>query len=217
MAGNSSRRRPMPRRSPPRHPFPQSSHTRRAIAAAAARIMAQDGLNDVGLAKRKAARSLGVADSESLPGNEEVLEELQAYQAFYQAEEHGEQLREYRQAAIEVMGMLAEFHPHLTGPVLEGTAGWAGMVELELFADSAKDVEMALLSRNIQYDVKESRRDPSNLEAKLRMDWEGVPVVIAVYPPLAERQIRRNPHTGKSRQRADIHEVQQLLAEAHPS
>jgi hypothetical protein len=158
-----------------------------------------------------------VADSESLPGNEEVLEELQAYQAFYQAEEHGEQLREYRQAAIEVMGMLAEFHPHLTGPVLEGTAGWAGMVELELFADSAKDVEMALLSRNIQYDVKESRRDPSNLEAKLRMDWGGVPVVIAVYPPLAERQIRRNPHTGKSRQRADIHEVQQLLAEAHPS
>ena len=61
---------------------------RAAIAAAAARIMAEDGIDDYAMAKRKAARRLGAPETESLPANEEIASALRAYQLLYQADEH---------------------------------------------------------------------------------------------------------------------------------
>ena len=57
---------------------------RSAIAVHAARLMAQDGIEDYGLAKRKAARRLGAAGTEALPGNDEIEAELRDYLALYQ-------------------------------------------------------------------------------------------------------------------------------------
>jgi hypothetical protein len=45
---------------------------RARIAAGAARIMAEEGIDDFALAKRKAARRLGAADTEALPANDEI-------------------------------------------------------------------------------------------------------------------------------------------------
>jgi len=64
------------------------SDTRARIAAAAARLMAEDGIDDFALAKRKAAKQLGALDAQALPGNDEIEAELRAYLALYQAEEH---------------------------------------------------------------------------------------------------------------------------------
>jgi len=65
---------------------------RARIAAAAARLMAEDGIADFALAKRKAARSLGAPHTEALPGNDEIEAELRAYLALYQASEHPERV-----------------------------------------------------------------------------------------------------------------------------
>ena len=56
---------------------------RARIAAAAARIMAEDGIDDFALAKRKAARQLGAPETEALPRNDEIEDELRAYRALY--------------------------------------------------------------------------------------------------------------------------------------
>ena len=70
---------------PRRKPAPSaSSHLRRAIASAAARLMAEEGIGDYGTAKRKAARSMGADDSAALPTNEEIETELRAWQSLYQ-------------------------------------------------------------------------------------------------------------------------------------
>jgi hypothetical protein len=200
----------MPRRKPS---LPGSSNLRRSIAAQAARLMAEDGIDSYGLAKRKAARALGASESESLPTNEEIEAELRSYQALYQEDEHPERLRELRQVALEVMELLDEFRPYLTGGVLDGTAGRYSEVEIELFADSGKDVEISLLSHNISYEVAEfQRQGPDAPEARLRLDWDGVPVILAVFPIQAERQQRRNPHTGRSRVRAKASAVAELLS-----
>src|SRR3972149_1932575 len=61
---------------------------RAQIAAAAARIMAEEGVEDFALAKRKAARRLGATDTEAPPSNGEIEAELRAYPALYQADEH---------------------------------------------------------------------------------------------------------------------------------
>src|SRR5262245_39407788 len=92
---------------------------RARIAAAAARIMAEDGVDDFALAKRKAARVLGAAETEALPANDEIEAELRAYLALYQADEHPQRIAELRRVALDAMRTLERFRPYLTGPVLK--------------------------------------------------------------------------------------------------
>lgn len=162
---------------------------RQAIAASAARMMAEDGINDYGYAKRKAARGLGYGEGVALPTNEEVQSELRAYQALYQEDELKVRLREMRIVALDLMAGLEEFRPYLTGAVLDGTAGRASSIELDLFADSTKDVEISLLSRGIPYRTSEPRRQgPDTPETQLHLEWEDIPVILSVYPLPLERQ-----------------------------
>ncbi|HEX5394172.1 MAG TPA: hypothetical protein VFW68_12865 [Rhodocyclaceae bacterium] len=174
------------RKSPARSSI--DSNLRRAIASHAARLMAEDGINDYGYAKRKAARALGIGEGEALPTNEEVQVELRAYQSLYQEDELQERLQEMRATALQVMENLAEFRPYLTGAVLDGTAVSTSAVEIDLFADSAKDVEIALLSQQIPYRTSEPRRrGPDTPETLLHIEWRDIPVTLAVYPLQLER------------------------------
>lgn len=199
----------MPRRKPSHSP---TGNLRRAIASRAARLMAEDGIDDYGLAKRKAAKALGIGEGEALPTNEEVETELRAYQSIYQEEEQPARLKLLREVALDVMQVLADFRPYLTGPVLDGTAGRYAAVDIELFADSGKDVEIMLLSSNIPYEIADnSRQLPDGPEAQLRLDWDGVPVLLSVFPLVAERHRLRNPHTGRSHARANAKAVAGLL------
>lgn len=199
----------MPRRKPA---LAASSHLRRAIASAAARLMAEGGSSDYGAAKRKAAKSLGASDGEALPTNAEIETELRDYLAVYQDEEQKDRLQDLRATALDVMQLLAEFHPYLTGAVLDGTAGRYSAVEIELFADSSKDVEISLLSRGISYQVMDNRRP--DIDSQLRIEWDDNPVHLLVYPLLSERHHLKNPHSGRSRQRVRIDAVEALLRES---
>ena len=198
----------MPRRKPAPSP---ASHLRRTIAGAAARLMAEEGIADYGAAKRKAARSLGAGEGEALPTNEEIEIELRAWQSLYQEDEQRERVRDLRTTAFEVMQLLAEFNPYLSGGALDGTAGRYSAVELDLYADSSKDVEIMLLSHGISYDTMDNRR--IGADAQLRLEWNDLPVLISVYPPAAERHQPRNAHGGRGRQRIRAEAVLELLRE----
>lgn len=175
--------------------------------------MAEDGIDDYGFAKRKAARALGVGEGEALPTNEEVEAELRAYQAIYQEDELAERLDELRRTALQVMELLTDFRPYLTGSVLEGTAGRYAEIDIELFADSSKDVEIMLLSNNISFEIAKSHHQgPESPESRLRLDWDGHPVILSVFPLQVERQQKRNSHTGKTHSRAKASTVADLLS-----
>lgn len=186
------------------------SAMRRNIAALAARLMAEDGIADYGLAKRKAARQLGAPETEALPTNAEIEAELRAYQSIYQEDEQRERLLVMRQTAVEVMRLLDSFRPYLTGPVLDGTAGRYAMIELEAYPDSGKEVEIFLLNRNIRFEQSEPRRGGSDTaECVLTFDWNDSPVRLSLYEPDAERaQKRRN---GRVSERARLQAVEALL------
>ena len=180
----------MPRHKPNSGSSPQ---LRRAIASGAARLMAEGGISDYGSAKRKAARQLGAGDGDALPSNVEVEVELRAYQTIFQEDEQHDRLHEMRLAALEVMNLLEDFHPCLTGGVLDGTAGRYAPIELELFADSSKDVEIFLLSRGISYSSTEIRRqNPLSAETCLHLDWDVDRVELMIYPIAAERTSARD-------------------------
>src|ERR1700716_4380179 len=76
---------------------------RARIAATAARIMAEDGIEDFALAKRKAARRLCAPEAQALPGNDEIEAELRSYRALYQAEEHPLSIAELRRMALDAL------------------------------------------------------------------------------------------------------------------
>jgi hypothetical protein len=184
------------------------------IAAAAARIMAEDGLEDFALAKRKAARQLGAEDTQALPKNDEIETELRAYQSLYQGEEQRERIQYLRERALEAMRLLEAFRPYLAGPVLKGTAGRYSDIDLQLFTDDGKAVELFLLSRNIAYDISDQRRfagDQVRAVSVLKLDWQGVPVNLAIYTLKEERGTVKTTFSGRPIERAGIQAVVQLL------
>jgi hypothetical protein len=166
-------------------------------------MMAEDGIVDYGFAKRKAAKSLGVGDGEPLPANDEVEAELRVYQSLFQEDDQPRHLKDLRGTALDIMELLEDFRPYLTGAVLDGTAGRFSEIEIDLYADSAKDVEISLLSRNISYQSSEPRHQiPGTPETRLHLSWQDVPVTLSVYPMARERQQRRDSLTRPTRARA---------------
>ena len=187
---------------------------RARIAAAAARIMAADGIDDFALAKRKAARQLGVDDRQSLPANDEIEAELRAYRELYQAGEHAARIVELRRIALDAMRALQRFKPYLTGPVLKGIAGPYAEIDLQLFPPSTKDVELFLLDRNIAYSSSEGRRfsgDRARSVAILTLMWERATLRLSVFDPRDERLTLKTTQGGRVIDRAGIAEVGALL------
>jgi hypothetical protein len=132
-------------------------HTRLRIANAAARLIAVDGIHDFALAKKKAARQIGAPETRNLPTNEEVEAALGAYQQLYQADEQELRLGHLRKRAVEMMRELQRFNPQLSGAVLEGSAARYCEIDLHLFTDSAKEVELFLLNHGLDYTPRQRR------------------------------------------------------------
>lgn len=183
--------------------------TRSSICSAAARLMAEDGLTDYAAAKRKALRQLGLPETTPLPTNAEVDVALRTWQAVFQDGEQSNRIEHLRRKAIELMDILQEFRPYLTGSVLEGTAGRYAEIDLQLFADSAKEVEIFLLNRGIPYAHATPRNDRA--EAVLVVESDDATANLVVYPPLDER-VTPKGRDGRPRERARIAAVRQLLS-----
>ncbi len=198
----------------PRHAVPHSSNLRREIAALAARMIAEDGISDYGFAKRKAARQLGAVNADELPNNAEIEAEVRTYLSVFQDEEHLERQLAMRLGAVEIMRELQPFRPYLTGAVLEGTAGRYSEIEIDLFPESAKEVEIFFLNNSVAYEHREPRRNqPDAPEAILVFDWDDIPVKLRIYSPDIERLTRRGPHGTRQMERARLAAVEALIKE----
>lgn len=185
---------------------------RRRIAHAAARMLAEDGNLDYGSAKRKAARQLGAPDSGNLPDNQQIEEALRSYQALYQADETRAQLALLRKMAIEYMEQLADFDPHLTGSVLNGTAGPHADINLQLFTDDQKDVEFLLMRLASPYQAIQHRPAdaPGRTYPRFMIDDPRATVDIVVYPAAELRNMKRLQADGTPR-RLRLPQVRTLI------
>jgi predicted nucleotidyltransferase len=176
--------------------------------------MAEDGIADYAMAKRKAARQAGDSDLRELPTNEEVEQALRVYQELYQGEEQRAVLKHLRKQALAVMQLLKSFNPHLTGPVLSGTAGRHSDVSLQLFVDSIKDVELFLLNREIPYRRAEKHLyvgDAWRVIPVFTLDSDEAEVKIAVFSTNDQRHALRTSADGKPIERARTEIVENLL------
>jgi hypothetical protein len=165
------------------HRFAHDQHAdsltrlRQEIALRAARLIAEDGLDYAG-AKRRAVRELLGRErvaGEVLPDNAMIEAEVRSYQELFQSDTQPQRLLELRRLAVRLMELLAAFSPVLVGAVANGTASDHTDVHLQLFADSAKDVEMLLLNEGIEFDAEEGRlshpRHAAKAEEVLHVLW----------------------------------------------
>lgn len=195
-------------------PYDEVQQLRAQIAAAAARLVAADGA-DYGTAKRKAARQiLGDAGSANmLPDNSQIEEEVRLYHALFNANTQPARLFQLRTVALQVMQALERYHPLLTGAVLNGTAGPHDDIHLQLFAESAKEVEIFLLNKNVSIDISETphfkgpRYDPVETVSFL---WHKEGVHASLYEMDDMRGALKARGDGKA-VRADIAAVRSLL------
>ena len=188
---------------------------RERIAHLAARLMAVDGIDDYALAKRKAARQAGAPETRNLPNNDEVEHALRAYQQLYQADEQRARLLHLRKSARHMMELLARFNPYLSGTVLSGRAGKYSEIELLLFTDSMKDVELFLLNRRIVYSCGERRMrisDESRSVPVFRVGTDDADFDIAVLEPRDLRSQIRNAPEGRPLERVRIDWLEAELA-----
>ncbi len=186
------------------------------IAHLAARLMAEDGIEDYALAKRKAARQAGVPETRDLPGNQEIEAALKLYREIHQPDTHRAQLRELRLTAIRAMREMIRFNPYLTGTVLSGNAGKYADVNLQLFTDNAKAVELFLIDRGIPYRATQTRLyagDQPRTVPVFTITDGGIEIELAVLSSQDLRVPLRTSVEGRTIDRAKFEAVEKLLAE----
>ena len=204
------------------------------LAAVAARLIVEDGL-DYANAKRKATRQvLGPgARVEVQPDNADIQDQVKLYLALFHGDDHPRLLWNLRRAALNLMEEFAEFRPHLAGAVWNGTATAHSGLHVLLFADDSKAVEIHCINRDIAYRAGEAAhyagRQPVE---RLEFEWPlpGPPVrgrpptvaaALSLYPLKDERGVLlRNPRSsGKQAERGNLQAVRALVqaGPAHPS
>lgn len=198
------------------------NHLRQTIAQHAARMMVEDGIHDFAYAKKKAGRQVGISENSALPSNAEIEEEIKLYHQLFN-EDQPQELKLLRQAALATMQLFERFNPYLTGHVLDGTAGKNAQTEIHLFADSAKEVEIFLLSEQIPFKADEKAHRLSGKPSKNKKDraCKTVPLYaleteyglqkISVFEYDDIRIATKRASNGSDVDKADIAEVRALI------
>jgi hypothetical protein len=187
---------------------------RESIAHAAARLMAEDGIEDYAQAKRKAARQVGATDARQMPTNDEIDAALAQYRGLFQ-HDHSAQLRELRELALEVMRELAAFNPYLTGSVLRGSAGRYADIQLQLFCDNPKSVEHYLLGQGIPFRSAQMRLYAGDMTVAapvLIFNRDGYDVHLTLLSPRDVRLPLKTTPAGRPLERAKTDAVETLIA-----
>lgn len=192
-----------------------SSSATQEIAHTAARMVVEEGL-EWGPAKRRAAKQLGLPQRTSLPDNDMLEAAVREYIEIFCADTQPQELRALRELALLWMERLQEFRPHLAGAVWRGTATRMSDIYIGLFCDDSKSAEIALINRNVSYDVSQvagfqgDTVDALSISSLCKPLGQTIGVHLMVYDYDDLRGALKPDGQGR-RQRGDIEGLRQLL------
>lgn len=185
------------------------------VATEAARILADEGVRDYQLAKRKAAERLGLGAHPQLPGNDEVEHALREYMVLFHGTALALRVTEWRRIARDAMALLASFAPRLVGATLSGLVTPHSDIELHLQADTPEQVALFLLEHRVSFEPG-SRRiryggDRMVDVPSYEITRDGVGIELAVFDAASIREIPLSPVDGRAMQRASIVQLETML------
>jgi len=190
-------------------PFGREAQNRTRIAQLAARLIAEHGIADWSLAKRKAARQLMLSEREALPGDHEIEAALAEHHALFGGAVHDETLAAQRTEALAWMRRLEAFRPLLIGGVAAGWATEHSDIRVELCADDAKAVELTLINQGVRYRVPPARSREAASELQIETAHGGVRLI--VIDDATRRQRPRRDTQGGEDARLSIEALSALL------
>lgn len=189
---------------------------RRAVAIEAARLLYRREFKEYYQAKREAARRFG---SKVLPTNREVHSELLLIADKTEGQSRTLCLGRMRRAALEMMELLADFHPKVIGSTWTGHIRKGSDIDLHLFSDELDRVLQTLERADISYDVKRVRSTKYQKVMEFVhlhvVHSGGFEVEMTVYPIEWLRVHPKCSITGKAMARASLPELRQRLAQEH--
>ncbi len=191
---------------------------REQLAAVAARLIVEDGL-DYAAARRKASHQLlgrGAARPEQLPDNDLVREHVVQYLALFHGDAHPDLIWRMRRAALALMEEFAEFNPYLAGAIWNGTATPHSGVHVLLFTDDTKAVDIHCIERNVAYKTSQAPhyagRQPVD---RIEFDWptpDGpIAASLSLYPSKDERGVLTHGSRGRGAERGSLSAVRALV------
>jgi hypothetical protein len=190
-------------------------HLRQHIAQQAAKLIADHGINDFDMAKKKAAKMLGVSLLQQgvLPTHQEIQTELALHQRMFPDQARETHLHTLRQKALRTMQILKLFDPRLVGMVLDGSATLHTPIHLQVVAQTCEEVMIHFINLKIPYDASEQRLTLSDKQVKnfpmFRIYLAETPIEITVLP---ESSLKYTPKSA----RATIEDVGKLIDVAMP-
>lgn len=191
---------------------------RKSIAHAAAKIVAQEGLENFLLAKKKAAQHLNISNKRLLPSNSEIEDALIEYQSLFHHEEQTELIMHFRDTAYKAMLLLKDFKPLLTGSVLSGTANKNSEIIIHVFAEASELISLFLESKRIPFTLCERRLKPEKKNAvyfnAIKFIAGDTTIVVIVLPQTLSKNAPIDPITQRPMRRANLHDVKKLI-DAH--
>lgn len=196
---------------------PALAALRERLAQTAARLMIEGGIEDYGLAKRKAAERLGVKDIGALPSNAQIAASVAERQRIFEPHIQPLRVEGLRRIALSIMDVLAPFQPRLVGPVLAGTATEVSAIELHAFADAPEAVAAHLVDHGLVLRDCERRYRYGAKRVSLVPGYqfvhEGADVVVVTFPEKDLRQAPLSPIDQRPMRRAGRSELMELIAD----
>jgi hypothetical protein len=178
--------------------------------------MAESGIEDFGLAKRKAAERLGIRGAGALPTNLEIQACLAERLRIFEPDNTQDRVENLRRVAADVMLELEPFAPRLVGAVLAGTVTVSSGVELHVFADAPELVAAQLeqsgtavrdCQRRYRIDAATTVQRPG-----FCFERDGEEIEVFVFPERSAHQPPLSPVDQKPMRRAARGAVLALLA-----
>ncbi len=197
-----------------------SSKLRQQIAWEAARLMYERQESEYYRAKLKAAKHLcqGWVKPADLPTNREIRDEIQSFARMFEGQTRVAGLCDMRVAALRMMRLLSEFRPRLIGSVLTGHTRQGSDIDLHVFADNVSTVAAALEREHFQFEVERKQvrkqgeeRVFTHIHVDDRFRFE-----LTVYATSLVNFPFTSSITGKTIERANIRELEELLAREYP-
>ncbi len=137
---------------------------RQQICDAAARIIQEDGIRDYHKAKLRACETLHLKSNTFLPTNEEIELAVKNRLKLFETENSEKTQNDKLMFATILLEILANFHPRLTGNLIQGINLKNQPVEIHAFSKSIELITDELDWRGISNFVVEKRYRYSNNE-----------------------------------------------------
>ena len=188
--------------------FGRDAQDRVRIAQAAAKLIAEHGIADWSLAKRKAARQLMLPARAALPSDDQIEAALIDYHALFGGDAHVAQLRSQREEALRWMRRLELFAPVLVGGVAAGWATAHSDIQLDLVAENEKAVELALLNAGVAYRTMNAADDGP---PRIYIDTAAGGMRLSIRTPEETRQRSRRDRHGAELARLSTSELAAVL------